>query len=809
MLERLFARSAAVRALSMTVGVATGGPSGALQLRGGLQEQLATLFKAGIELGQGSSLARFREDAYASHATAYTCVRLIAQSGSMMPYRLWRKETVARRRRHGARDPEQEVLADPILDLMENPYPGRYMSGRQFMELGLSYVEAGGNAWVYKDLPNSKGVPRSLQVFSSKHVEPIVGQKLADLQGWKVTLGRTTKEFAPEELLHLKLPDPEDPSQIMGVPPVRAAQYDVDRDSAQNRYDAAFFTRGGVPPLAMVYEPPNVTATESLFLNQEQVAQVMKPFEDRHGGADRAHRPALIHGGFKLQELGASRQDLLSLEGKRWSRQQVAMVYGVPVRLLNEIENTGLSREDLNSALYALYLMTVLPLMDLWSRGLQQYLIEPYNPKLEGAFDSDEVEALLDDYGKKLDHAKTLVGMNYPPNMVNDRLDLGMDRLEWGDDALVSPLLTTAQSIIDSANAEPDPLGPALPQTIDPTAPEGTPPADTPPPSDTPPSDTPPPADGAGDAPPADATAALREPVAQRTESTERLPSWRTDPRRIALWRGYVQSWERLERSFHGKIRQHIFWLRKEMLRQLERLLRESKLLIDPVRSTTRGLEEDLDSLAKAGPGADERIRRLTAPYFERAVTIAAGDVAKTLGRDPVGLESPQALEYLKQKQIKVVEINVTLRAQVRERVRQATLESYDKGLGFTEAAAKVREAIKDVFNNGERRARTIARTEIGDAIQGGRMSEYTEQGVTEHEWVSAQDDEVRRPPDKGGKSEYDHWIDGEVVAVGETFSNELAFPHDPDGDPGNVINCRCTTIPVVGDEPIPTGEED
>jgi hypothetical protein len=40
--------------------------------------------------------------------------------------------------------------------------------------------------------------------------------------------------------------------------------------------------------------------------------------------------------------------------------------------------------------------------------------------------------------------------------------------------------------------------------------------------------------------------------------------------------------------------------------------------------------------------------------------------------------------------------------------------------------------------------------------------------------------------------------VDGQVVAVNSSFSNGLDYPGDQKGDAGDVINCRCTLLPVI-----------
>ncbi len=60
---------------------------------------------------------------------------------------------------------------------------------------------------------------------------------------------------------------------------------------------------------------------------------------------------------------------------------------------------------------------------------------------------------------------------------------------------------------------------------------------------------------------------------------------------------------------------------------------------------------------------------------------------------------------------------------------------------------------------------------------------------VTKQEWISTSDSATR---------DSHLAIDGEIVAVGETFSNGLQYPGDGNGDPSETVNCRCVIAPVV-----------
>lgn len=103
---------------------------------------------------------------------------------------------------------------------------------------------------------------------------------------------------------------------------------------------------------------------------------------------------------------------------------------------------------------------------------------------------------------------------------------------------------------------------------------------------------------------------------------------------------------------------------------------------------------------------------------------------------------------------------------------------------------------VRDVYAGWAKgQAATIARTEIGTLYNIGRFEEMGQQGFEHHEWLTSLDEMTR----DGSNSEFDHAkCDGVVRRVGEAFPCGLTFPQEDGGDAGNVINCRCETIPVV-----------
>lgn len=91
-----------------------------------------------------------------------------------------------------------------------------------------------------------------------------------------------------------------------------------------------------------------------------------------------------------------------------------------------------------------------------------------------------------------------------------------------------------------------------------------------------------------------------------------------------------------------------------------------------------------------------------------------------------------------------------------------------------------------------------IARTETTAAANFAAVTSSKVSGVAmQKEWISSLDARTRRPPD----SHFDHYeMNGKRVPLDEEFDvsgEELAFPGDPRGSAGNVINCRCTVAQI------------
>lgn len=165
--------------------------------------------------------------------------------------------------------------------------------------------------------------------------------------------------------------------------------------------------------------------------------------------------------------------------------------------------------------------------------------------------------------------------------------------------------------------------------------------------------------------------------------------------------------------------------------------------------------------------------------WNEGAAGAAAGAIPPTTG---MAAEFWRAFNIwtLKQTAQKVSEIGKTTKKILRKTIQ----DSINEGASYKVVADNIMEKAKEINKN---RAMKIARTEVHAAATYAVDESVKSTRVKfERIWTSILDERTRE----------DHKIvDGQSREMNEPFDvggENLMFPGDPSGSPGNVINCRC-----------------
>ena len=124
--------------------------------------------------------------------------------------------------------------------------------------------------------------------------------------------------------------------------------------------------------------------------------------------------------------------------------------------------------------------------------------------------------------------------------------------------------------------------------------------------------------------------------------------------------------------------------------------------------------------------------------------------------------------------------------ARVNESINLIITDGYRSGKGINYVTNQILKRFDQLTSWESKR---IARTEIHNAHNRATMDTYSDYGVEYTMWIAANDDRVRESHEE---------INGEIIRLGDTYSNGLKYPGDTDGPIEEWINCRCSNAPYV-----------
>lgn len=121
-----------------------------------------------------------------------------------------------------------------------------------------------------------------------------------------------------------------------------------------------------------------------------------------------------------------------------------------------------------------------------------------------------------------------------------------------------------------------------------------------------------------------------------------------------------------------------------------------------------------------------------------------------------------------------------------RRKINNVITQGILQGKAIPDIAKGLSQVVGMEWNSAVRNARTA----MTGAENAGRLGSYQDakaMGIKlRKQWMATLDERTR---------ESHAAIDGEIVDIDKEFSNGLMYPADPDGEPAEVYNCRCTMV--------------
>ena len=255
------------------------------------------------------------------------------------------------------------------------------------------------------------------------------------------------------------------------------------------------------------------------------------------------------------------------------------------------------------------------------------------------------------------------------------------------------------------------------------------------------------------------------------------------------------------ERQLERALQRYFKSLEKQVQRNLKFYWQDNNLVMGQVDLITEPIMNSHDEYYEILSKFVSREYQLGTQEAERLI--------HQLNRNRVANKStkPKARAFLK-RTFELFGIHATAEEDLLTRVfiaSERTLARVDRSImDIITLGYKSGNGINAVANELTRRfdqltsweSKRIARTEIHNAHNRGTMDKYQEFGIEYTMWITAHDDRVRglKETDTADHAS----LDGQIIRLGDTYSNDLKYPGDTDGPIEEWINCRCSNAPYV-----------
>jgi HK97 family phage portal protein len=226
----------------------------------------------------------------------------------------------------------------------------------------------------------------------------------------------------------------------VGLSPITMARRAFDTKVRMEEYGAAFWQNDASPGIVLSYPGS---------LNPDKVGALRRAWDDRHRGPGAAGRTAVLDGGVEVTTLSIPQTDAQFLESQKFTRQEIAALFGVPAHMINDLDRATFSNIEEQAQEFVDY--TLMPYIEGWQQAIHRDLLTP-DEREAGYYGHFRTQALL--RGKHIDRAQYYTAMQQvgamSPNDIRQLED--MNPVEGGDVYLVPLNMAPVQDAGNASN---------------------------------------------------------------------------------------------------------------------------------------------------------------------------------------------------------------------------------------------------------------------------------------------------------------------------------------------------------------------
>ena len=347
--------------------------------------------------------------AYRTNPYVRRAVDLNAASASSVPAMLM-----------DAKGNEIESPNHPLRKLMDRP--NKSMGWKEYVDTNIRYLGIYGETFIYM-VRTIKGI-EALHPISSQNVTVQPSNNILDpVAYYTVNMGNGSIRVNPENMIHIKYPNPKDPTH--GLSPMTSAADAIMIQAAIREWNIST-TKNGANPSMELNIPYEMT--------KEQFDDFKKKFDAGYGGPDNANKVLILDGGKTSKVLGFNARDMDYANAVVLYAREVSIAYGVPPEKIGDSANKTYSNSIEANKEYAND--TVMPLLDMFYSAHNRQILPLYKDVAEIKYDIEKVPGL------KGDQTQQYIALNSIDFMsINEKRALfGYDDLGADADVILVPM---------------------------------------------------------------------------------------------------------------------------------------------------------------------------------------------------------------------------------------------------------------------------------------------------------------------------------------------------------------------------------
>lgn len=295
-----------------------------------------------------------------------------------------------------------------LSDLLDRP--NTYQSGSEFSQVQEVFLNTTGNAFTFLERSNRNQLPKAIWPLNPVNIQ-IIPTDSGEIKGYLYNpqgrLNENSLPILPENMMHVKLPNPSDPLQGLGfgLSPIQPMAQSGDVDNNITEFLKMFFQHGAMPTGAL--------KLEDMTLDDDSVAEIKEKWMEIYGGSSNWSDIAVLDSTMSYEKIGMSFKEMDFTVIDQRNESRIMLPFGVPAELLPiRLGLEGSTFANKEEARRWFWEDTMTYELDLFLDTYKAYLTTDNG--VFPIFDTSKVHALKKDISKLVNSAKELWTMGVP-----------------------------------------------------------------------------------------------------------------------------------------------------------------------------------------------------------------------------------------------------------------------------------------------------------------------------------------------------------------------------------------------------------